>query len=478
MEPVQDVTEIEAKKTSMKNVFLWSSYDAADTLFSQAILSIAFQPYILILAYQMGVTDYGTAFMMMSIFMAVSNLLAASLGPILGALSDTIGKRKPAVLMSASLMITATLAFMAWSNYWWAIVCFVFANVGYQSGRLFFDSMIPFISKTDERGKTSGISGALSFIGTFVAIGLGMLAWNLWGEYLEPNILFAGNSTVENPFGGLVWLFGLTAGAIVLFSIPFLFSKEREGVNKNNFKTNFRISLKSLKSTLKEIVRYKNAWLFVLGWFLVTDAANTAILYMQLVIVDGAGATPTEALMVIAMGGLLSMVGAIVVGFLLDKFGPKKNFLINIIAWFIAVTLVILTVVEFNGQRILPWQVMFGGAFFVGLGFGGLWTIGRQFVFEIAPPNKVTQYQGIKQIAGRVSAILSPLLFLAIFGAAGNWGLSISNRYALALLPLLILFIIGFIVIWQFVDVHPEYLAGERAPYKKFSTQSIEKKKD
>ncbi|MHA1464296.1 MAG: MFS transporter, partial [Candidatus Heimdallarchaeaceae archaeon] len=413
MEPVQDVTEIEAKKTSMKNVFLWSSYDAADTLFSQAILSIAFQPYILILAYQM-------AFMMMSIFMAVSNLLAASLGPILGALSDTIGKRKPAVLMSASLMITATLAFMAWSNYWWAIVCFVFANVGYQSGRLFFDSMIPFISKTDERGKTSGISGALSFIGTFVAIGLGMLAWNLWGEYLEPNILFAGNSTVENPFGGLVWLFGLTAGAIVLFSIPFLFSKEREGVNKNNFKTNFRISLKSLKSTLKEIVRYKNAWLFVLGWFLVTDAANTAILYMQLVIVDGAGATPTEALMVIAMGGLLSMVGAIVVGFLLDKFGPKKNFLINIIAWFIAVTLVILTVVEFNGQRILPWQVMFGGAFFVGLGFGGLWTIGRQFVFEIAPPNKVTQYQGIKQIAGRVSAILSPLLFLAIFGAAGN----------------------------------------------------------
>ena len=176
------------------------------------------------------------------------------------------------------------------------------------------------------------------------------------------------------------------------------------------------------------------------------------------------------------MGGLLSMVGAIVVGFLLDKFGPKKNFLINIISWFIAVTLVILTVVEINGKHILPWQAMFGGAFFVGLGFGGLWIIGRQFVFEIAPPNKVTQYQGIKQIAGRVSAILSPLLFLAIFGAAGSWGLSISNRYALALLPLLVLFIIGFIVMWQYVDVHPEYLAGERAPYKKFSEQHIEKK--
>ncbi len=478
METVQDVTEIEAKKTSMKNVLLWSSYDAADTLFSQAILSIAFQPYILILAYQMGVTDYGTAFMMMSIFMAVSNLIAALLGPLIGALSDTIGKRKPAVLMSAALMLTATFAFMAWRNYWWAIVCFVFANVGYQSGRLFFDSMIPFISKTNERGKTSGISGALSFIGTFVAIGLGMLAWSLWGEYLAPSLLFTGNWYVADPFGGLVWLFGISAVAIILFSIPFLFSKEREGENKNSFKTNFRLSLSSLKSTLKEIKRYRNAWLFILGWFLVTDAANTAILYMQLVIVDGAGATPTEALLVIAMGGLLSMVGAIVVGLLLDKFGPKKNFLINIISWFIAVTLVIFTVLEINGQRILPWQVMFGGAFFVGLGFGGLWIIGRQFVFEIAPPNKVTQYQGIKQIAGRVSAILSPLLFLTIFGAAGSWGLSISNRYAIALLPLLLLFIIGFIVMWQYVDVHPEYLAGERAPYKKFSSRPIRKKKD
>ena len=74
MTTVQDVTEIEAKKTSMKNVFLWSSYDAADTLFSQAILSIAFQPYILILAYQMGVTDYGTAFMMMSVFKLTDKL--------------------------------------------------------------------------------------------------------------------------------------------------------------------------------------------------------------------------------------------------------------------------------------------------------------------------------------------------------------------------------------------------------------------
>ena len=95
----------------------------------------------------------------------------------------------------------------------------------------------------------------------------------------------------------------------------------------------------------------------------------------------------------------------------------------------------------------------------------------------MAPPNKVTQYQGIKQIAGRVSAILSPVLFLALFGAAGNWTDSIPMRYAIALTPLLVFFIIGFIIIWNFVDVHKEYLAGERAPYKKFSARPIKKKK-
>ncbi len=206
MSKTDDVTAIEAKKTNMKNVLLWSSYDAGDTLFSQAILSIIFQPLVLLLAFEIGITNYWQAFALMSAFMAVSNLLVAIFGPFIGAISDTIGKRKPAVLISAAIMCGSTLLFMAWKNFWWLCIMFVFANMSYQAGRMFYDSMIPFISKTDERGKTSGISGALSFLGTFAGLGLAMLAYGIWTPFSKPKDVFA--DSVANPvnYTSLYWL--------------------------------------------------------------------------------------------------------------------------------------------------------------------------------------------------------------------------------------------------------------------------------
>lgn len=484
----QDVTIIEAKKTNLKNVFLWSSYDAADTLFSQAILSIVFQPLVLFLAWDMGIRGYWQAFALMSTFMAVSNLLVAIFGPLIGALSDTLGRRKIGVIISAGVMCGGTLLFLVWMNFWWLCILFVLANFGYQAGRMFYDSMIPFISKTDERGKTSGISGALSFIGTFAGLGLAQLAYGVWGQFSKASDIFQETKSAhllypsldwyavirDYNYISLFWMIPIVVGVILLFAFPFLFSKEKTNDNNNGFKQNLRLATKDYRKTFGEIFRAKNknALYFIIGWFFVTDAANTVILYMNTMIMDGAGASPGQALIIMAVGGVLSMAGAIVVGFLLDKWGPKKNFIINAAAWFIAVIIGILGCVEINGVDILPWQFLMPSAFFIGVGFGGLWIIGRQFVLEVAPPDRVTQYQGFKQIAGRVSAIVSPLMFLGFMGIAAAAGWSIPNQITVALLPLLVFFIIGFIIIRKYVSVHKEYLAGERAPYKKFEKSS------
>ncbi|MCE7741949.1 MAG: MFS transporter [Candidatus Heimdallarchaeota archaeon] len=470
MSESNDITVIEAKKTSLRNVFLWSSYDAADTLFSQGILSIVFQPLVLLLAFEMGVSSYWQAFALMSTFMAVSNLLVAIFGPLIGALSDTIGKRKSGVIIAAAVMCGATLLFMVWMNFWWLCICFLFANFGYQAGRMFYDSMIPFISKTEERGRTSGISGALSFIGTFAGLGLAQLVYGIWGQFSKPTDVFEDHIATPIDYTSLYWMIPITVGVIALFAIPFFFSKEKTSESQKSFKENLSLASKDYKTTFGEIFKgkNKNALYFILGWFFITDAANTTILYMNIMIIDGAGASPGQALIVMAVGGVLSMVGAIIVGFLLDKWGPKKNFIINACAWFIAVVIGILACIEVNGEPLLPWQVLIPSAFFIGVGFGGLWIIGRQFVLEVAPPDRVTQYQGFKQIAGRVSAIVSPLMFLGFMAIGASIGLSIPNQFAIALSPLLLFFIIGYFFIRKYVSVHKEYLAGERAPYKKF----------
>ncbi|MCK4895213.1 MAG: hypothetical protein KAS47_00260, partial [Candidatus Heimdallarchaeota archaeon] len=72
----QDIkeTDLESKKSSRKNAWLWYSYDMADTFFSQSVISLAFTPFVLLLGVSMGWT-YPTVFIVMSIVMAGSNLL-------------------------------------------------------------------------------------------------------------------------------------------------------------------------------------------------------------------------------------------------------------------------------------------------------------------------------------------------------------------------------------------------------------------
>ncbi|MHA1910454.1 MAG: MFS transporter [Candidatus Kariarchaeaceae archaeon] len=467
-----DQTIIEAKKTDRRNILLWSSYDAGDTLFSQAIISLAFQPLVLLVAFDQGIDSYKDAFLYMSLFMAFSNLLVALLGPLIGAISDTSGSRKPFVIFSATLMMLSTYGMMFFNDFVILCLLFVLANFSYQAGRMFFDSMIPFLAKTEERGTASAISGSLAFFGTFGAIGLGKLAYALYGEPSAPSNVFLDPSNPDYEvldYGGIIEFIGFSVLAILLFTIPFLFSKEKVIKNGNGIKKNVRIALKDFRVTFSELLNDRNALLFIITWFFVTDASNATVLYMNAVIVDGAGATMGEALIVIAMGGLLAMIGAILTGVYLDRFGPKKIFKFNIYAWGISVILAILACWEPNGNDIFPWQIMILSAFSIGIGFGGLWIIGRQFIYEIAPPSKVAAYMGFKQISGRVSAIISPILFAGGVLLGDFLGYSESNSFALALIPLFIFFIIGYFFLRNYVDVHEEYLAGERAPYAKFA---------
>ncbi len=488
MKDIQDVTAIEAKKTSFRNVFLWSSYDAADTLFSQAVISLIFQPFVLLMAFYNGVGSYSQAFLYMSLFMALSNLLVALLGPFIGALSDTIGKRKPLVLIVASIMMLATLGMLLWKNWVWLCIMFVIANFCYQAGRMFFDSMIPFLSETKKRGFVSSISGSLSFIGTMAAIGIGMAVYGKTNEPDVPARIY--EQALENasnlqpgssPNFGNLWLFIiLSVVAIALLTLPFIFSKEKTQPNENGIKKNLKIARTNFRQTLRELFKYKNALIFIIAWFFVTDAANTAILYMNAVLTDGGGGSPTDALIIIAVGGVLAMVGAIGHGILMDRIGPKKNFMINITAWGIAIILAIVAT-SLNGYHLAngihlneagtasawAYKIMFAMVIPVGIGFGGIWIIGRQFIYQIAPPSKVTQYMGFKQISGRVSAIVSPLIFSGFIAMSESLGLSIPYSFTVALIPLVVFFLIGFIIITRYKSVHEEYLDGERAPYKK-----------
>ncbi|MHA1555345.1 MAG: MFS transporter [Candidatus Heimdallarchaeota archaeon] len=467
-----DPASIEAKKTGKFNVFLWFSYDAADTYFSQLIISLAFTPLALLLGIEMGWT-YTFTFVIVSIFMAFSNLLIAALGPIMGSISDIAGKRKGAVIIVASIMIAVTAAITPFVmfgtpgfRFWMANILFIIANFCYQAGRMFYDAQIPFIAKTEERSFTQALGGSLSFFGSVLGVVTSMVLVFIFGKPTHIDTAIwetqpTDPATIE--YGGLQWMFLIGAIVITIMAIPYLFHKEVETPTKVTLKDNFKISRNIFRTTGKEIIKDRNSLLFFLGWFFITDAANTAILYMTVTIQGAVGydAQVTNYVIFAGIGG--SLIFAVLTGLFMNKYGPKLSFIINGIAWSLAVLIIIVSGWQIGGI-VTPKWLMFIGAFFIGIGFGGIWIIGRQFIMELAPPSKLAQYGGFQKIAGRVSAIVSPLMYAGlIYAFEPQFGIHHAYRFALG--SLVIFFIIGVILVSFIRDPHKRYLSGDRAPY-------------
>jgi len=475
-------TFLESKKTDRRNAFLWYSYDLADTFFSQTVISLAFTPFAMLLGVLNG-WSYVSTFVIVAIFMAGSNLLVALLGPIIGAISDTLGKRKPILIIVAAIMVTATILMAVWENFWWACGFFVIANFMYQNGRMLYDSQIPFIAEPEDRSMTQAIGGALAAFGSIFGVLVGLILNGLgsaekWTP-INTNIWELANQPIpEVNLGNLRYVFLVAGVLIILFSIPYLFHKETENPSGLKPRENLKKSLGSLKESLKTIAKDRNSLLFFIGWFFLVDAANTTILFMVPVIEGAVGVDDSTLTYIIILSAiLLSIVFGFVTGRVLQNKGPKVTFLISGIAWMAGVIITMLaglqykTEIVFNGwifvENILyfPWWIMFFGAICIGIGFGSIWIIGRQFIMVLAPPSKLAQYNGFQKIAGRVSAIASPLIFSGMMVLGIRLALSTNHSFRIALASILLFFIIGEILVAFIKDPYKRYDKGERAPY-------------
>jgi UMF1 family MFS transporter len=403
------------------------------------------------------------------------------MGPVLGAMSDRIGKRKGLVILVASVMIATSALITAWVNFYWAAILFVIANFCYQAGRMFYDAQIPFIAETEKRSVLQAVGGSLSFFGSVFAVLTSMFGNKIianivgrdldaepWGHIdsaiwdADPSYINALNMA---DFVNLRWMFVVGAAVILLLTIPYFFHKEVQNPQEISISDNFRESLNDFGKTARVIFKDKNSLLFFLSWFFITDAANTAIMFMAVVIQGAVGYTPEVTNYVIFAGIGGSLLFAIVTGFFMRKYGPKLSFIINGSSWAIAILIIIFAGWNIGGMTLPRWP-MFIGAFFIGIGFGGIWIIGRQFIMILAPPDKLAQYGGFQKIAGRVSAIVSPILFsgfLLLFARNPTFGTHHAYRFALG--QLFVFFIIGVILLFFIKDPHRRYLAGERAPY-------------
>lgn len=422
-------------RITRRAVASWVLYDLANTIFSMGVVSLYFSLWV------RDAVGAGSADKVYGTITAVSMAVIFLVSPLLGALSDRARRRMPFLITSTLLCVTFTLL-LARAGFWFTAVCFGLANIAYQAGLQFYDSLLPDVSTPENRGRIGGIGVGVGYLGSYLAVGIGLLL-----------------GTDDKPL-----LFSIIALAFLAFAIPcFLFVKERG--NPHPRPINLMAAIEATRETVRTLrhgQRYPGLLRFLVGRVFYTDAINTVISIMALYTVNvavGTGLTEEQgqqqAQLVLMSAITFAVIGGFAWGWLTDRRGPKRTLNYVLRSW-IAIFALAAAVGIFG----LPLWTLYLVAGAAGFSLGGIWAADRPYMLRLTPPARVGEFYGLYGMVGRFSAITGPAIWaLMAFITVDLAGLIPRVGQGIAVLALLTLMIVSYVIL-QPIDDTPRQWTG------------------
>lgn len=428
---------------TQKAVVGWVLYDLANTIFSMGVVSLYFSLWI---RDQVGAQRADSVY---GIITAVSMGIIFLVSPLLGAMADRAPRRMPFLITSTVICVIFT-ALLARAGFWATAICFVLGNVAYQAGTQFYDAMLPEVSNEDNRGRIGGIGVGVGYLGSYVAVGLG-----LWLETEDKSRLIQHTDDKARIFLAI-------ALAFLLFSIPcFLWVKERG--NPRPRPIDWRMVRDSTSQTLRTLRSgkdYPGLVRFLVGRVFYTDSINTVISIMALYTVNVAvstgltekqGQTQSKFIMLFAI--TFAVAGGFFWGWMTDRLGPKRTLNHVLRAW-----MVVFAFAGVVGIVGLPLWCLFLVAASAGFSLGGVWAADRPYMLRLTPPARVGEFYGLYGMVGRFSAITGPLLWaISTRVAIRTFGLEPRVGQGISVIVLMTMVVASYIILQPISDAPREW---------------------
>ena len=210
----------------------------------------------------------------------------------------------------------------------------------------------------------------------------------------------------------------------LIFLMPLLFNfKETKEVNKS--KNSIIQSIKNIVSTFKSVYKYKNAFIFLIAFFLFIDGAHTVI-YMASTFALNLGLETNAIIQALILVQIVAFPATLIWGYVAGRFGDKLVLYITIISY------VCIIIYSTTLSSALEFYLL---AAWVGCVQGGIQGSSRGLFGKLLPKEKAGEFYGLYNVMGRAGAILGPAMVGGLLTIYGN--------VRIALLPIAILFILG-----------------------------------
>ncbi len=393
-------------------VFSWSMYDFANTIFAMNVISLYFALWVTV--------DMRGEDILYSWALSGSMLLAAIFSPIMGTISDRLGRRMPFLIFFTLICCTFTALIGLINKLVLGLLFFAIANFYYQTAAIFYNALLPEISAKGQIGRISGYGVSLGYCGTIAGLLL-----------VRPFVLRYGRQAAFIP----------TAILFLLFSLPcFLFVKDSLIERKDRFGLQIGGAFKKTKETFLNIKQYSGLFNFLIAAFIAFNAINTIIVFMSVYTKKVIGFTDPEIITFYIISTVFAILGSFVAGFVTDRFGSKRTLSIVLGLWCISILLVAISF-----SKTVFWIV----GPLVGICLGATWTSARALVVDLSPTQMVGEVFGFYGLAGRSASIIGPLIWGLTVWAFGFLGIL---KYRLAIFALLLFLGVGYLFLRKVPD--------------------------
>ena len=346
---------------------------------------------------------------------SIATLVVAVSGPILGAISDGKGRKKPIFLATILIGALGCLC-LGLARQWMAFLAvFVVAKVGYSLSLILYDSMLTDVTPHERMDNVSSQGYAWGYIGSclpfLVCLGLVLGAG------------FLGLSTTT----AMTLAFIIVAVWWVGSSLPLLRCyRQRHYMPPKAISVGSTFS--QLGQSLREISRDKTVFLFLIAFFFYIDGVYT-IIDMATAYGSALGLDTTGLLLALLVTQIVAFPSAICIGRLARKFSSVSLISVCILAYFG------IAVFAFFLSNIYQFWML---AVLVGLFQGGIQALSRSHFAKLIPAAKSGEYFGLLDICGKGASLLGTTVVSLISQATGSANLGVG--------AIAIFFLIGLVL--------------------------------
>jgi UMF1 family MFS transporter len=448
----------ETKRSGRAGIFGWVLYDWAAQPYFTLITTFLFAPYFATI--YVGDPVWGQS--LWGYVAAAAGVLVAIMSPLLGAMTDAMGRLKPWLLI-CSVVFTLSMAALWYAapgsqNLWLVLVALVVATIMGELTIVITNTMMTSLVPENELGRLSGIAWAVGYLGGLVSL-IVMLALLIptpeTGKTLaglKPLIpLDATQREGERLVGPFCALW------YVIFALPlFLFTPDRTQAPRSPSGTSLAAGLADFKRTLRELPSHPDILKFLIARMLYTDALTAIFTFGGIYGVSVFGWGDIERGVFGVLTIVTGAIGAFLGGYLDDRLGAKLVILISLIA----VAIGTLGVLSIDPRHVffvveVPPKSAGGGMFsatgewayllfamLIGLVAGPMMSSSRTLLARMAPPEKMGQFFGLFAFSGKVTAFLAPLAVAATTTITGSQRLGVGIIFAFLVVGLLLMLLV------------------------------------